>query len=638
MSRFFDWWRSRPLLWLLVGMGLLVQSGALLLMYGSQTRGINAAMEDLAHAHAAQVAPLFASTLSAAMAQRDYATVEAIARESQTADGIEFIAVFDAAGKAVSTHAVAHSGAASLLNVSVPLSLSGQALGRAELRFSRAAIERVYAALLWRQILTIVLILAVVVCGFGVLSYWLIRPLQRLTLASQALASGAAPADGGNADRGNTDPGRAIGAEIGVLQSAFASMAQAIHNQLTALDTARHTAEQASRAKSEFLAKISHEIRTPMNGMMGTVDLLRDTSLTAGQRELADIAQESGAALLVIVNDILDFSRIDAGQLQVEQRPFPLRESLTAVTDLHHGSATRKGLSLVVDVAADLPSHILGDELRLRQVLANLISNAIKYSERGYIGIAAHSEAGGRNLLLSVTDTGVGMDTATLPFIFDPFIQGDNSATRRHGGTGLGLAIVKSLVTAMGGTIDVESVPGAGSKFTVRLPLEVIENTVPVTRVLPAAAGATGRLRGLHVLAVEDNAINRLLVETMLKKFGCTYALANNGQEALTLCEAASFDLILMDCHMPVMDGFEATQNIREREQRAGQAPVPIIALTANAGKNNRDYCLACGMDDFLAKPYNQAQLAAVMARYADLRAAPAAPGASGAGAGAAYS
>ena len=613
MTRLIDWWRQRPLLWHLAGAGLLVQLLALIIIYVGQSRVIDESLRDLAHSHAAQVTPLMSSALVAAMAQRDFATLQAIVSESQSADGIESITVYDGAGQKVAGGTVDLAGRPSLLDISLPLKLSGQTLGRAELRFSRVTIDRLADRLFWRRALFAGLILVLVVSGFALLSYWLIRPLQRLTSATEALAKGA-PLQ---------DAGRTIGAEIATLQSGFMQMAQSIRNQMTALDSARLTAEQASRAKSEFLAKISHEIRTPMNGMMGTVDLLRDTRLTAEQRTLAGIAHESGVALLEIVNDILDFSRIDAGHMRLDHLPFSLREALAAVTDQHRASATRKGLPLTLEVAQDLPSHMLGDRARFRQVLANLISNAIKFTEHGHIGIAATSEAGRSVLLLSVTDTGAGMETATLPLIFDPFIQGDNSATRRHGGTGLGLAIVKSLVTGMHGTVEAESVYGVGSRFTVRLPLEISENTVPLEPAVSATA-APGLLRGLHVLVVEDNAINQLLVEAILKKLECTYALANNGKEALARCEAAAFDLILMDCHMPVMDGLEATQHIRERELLLGEARVPIIALTADADKSNRDNCFACGMDGFLAKPYDCAQLAAVMARYAGLRAAPA--------------
>ncbi len=608
MRRLLDWWCERPLLWHLAGAGLLVQLLALASIYWGQVKDIDQTFKDLAKSHAAQVTPLMSSTLTAAIAQRDYATLQAIVEESQSPDGIESITVFDSAGRKLAGGTARGgtgeaAGRPSLIDISVPLMLSGQVLGRAELRFSRTTIDHLAERLFWRRAFFAGLILFLVVGGSALLSFFLIRPLKRLTSASEALGSGA-PLH---------DTGRAIGAEVSTLQSSFARMSDSIRKQVAELNAARAAAEQASRAKSEFLAKVSHEIRTPMNGMMGMVDLLRDTDLTPRQRKIADISRDSGEDLLVVVNGILDFANLDAGRFRLERLPFNLRETLTASVELHRGSATRKGLELVIEVAAQVPSHVLGDQARLRQILANLVSNAIKFSERGCIRVSAEVEAGGTRLLLAVRDTGVGINEAALPLVFAPFMQADNSNTRRFGGIGLGLSITRNLVTAMGGTIDVQSRLGAGSTFTVRLPVEVTGNTVPAP--LAAASAAAPAPRG-HILLVEDIRTNIMLAEAILDKLGYTHATAVTGKEALALWDTTEFDGILMDCQMQDMDGFAATVAIRERERRLGGMRTPIIALTGNADDSNRDYCLAIGMDDFVAKPYTSVRLGEVLARH----------------------
>ena len=379
---------------------------------------------------------------------------------------------------------------------------------------------------------------------------------------------------------------------------------------------ARDKAESANRAKSEFLANMSHELRTPMNGVIGMTDLTLGTALDDTQRRYLDAVKSSAQSLLVILNEILDFSKIEAGKLQVERIPFDLAALITDTLPSLEVRAQQKGLDLLCNVPTDLPTPLLGDPGRIRQVLTNLCDNALKFTQRGSVRVHAKltsQAATGCEVQISVSDTGVGIASDKQTLIFSAFSQADNTITREYGGTGLGLTISNRLVGLMGGRLWVDSVAGQGSTFHFTLPLDAAEPpATSSTETAPAAPASP--TKALHILLVEDHPINQLLVTTLLKKWGHTVVLANNGQEAVDLYATARWDLVLMDVQMPVMDGLQATALMRA--QQADARRVPIIAITANAMSSDRDACLQGDMDDFLSKPMNSTALRAMLARH----------------------
>jgi PAS domain S-box-containing protein len=406
------------------------------------------------------------------------------------------------------------------------------------------------------------------------------------------------------------------------------SQIQDITDRVEAQDALRQAnaeLEQASRAKSEFLATMSHEIRTPLNGVIGLTSLLQSTALDARQREYVGGIQSSGEALLGLINDILDFSKIEAGHLTLERRPLDPRQLVRELVALFAVEAQARGLRLHEQVDPAVPPRLVGDPMRLRQVLLNLVGNALKFTERGAVGISVSLEeesADGALLRIAVHDTGIGIAPEVQSRLFAPFTQADVSMTRRYGGTGLGLAICKRLVEAMGGQIGVESTPGVGSTFwlTLHLPrlLATAERPLASPQIGPAApvAGAADGPRG-RVLVAEDNPINRLVVVGLLEVLGCAVHTAEDGRQAVEAVAQEDYDLVLMDLHMPELDGFAATAAIREQERaEGGGRRLPIVALTADALTTDGDRSLAAGMDDHLAKPVTPALLAAVLERW----------------------
>ena len=376
-----------------------------------------------------------------------------------------------------------------------------------------------------------------------------------------------------------------------------------LEEKVEQLQEARIQAEAASHAKSQFLANMSHEIRTPLNAVLGFAQLGRRTSQDTHAKNHFSRIQASGQHLLGIINEILDLSKLDSGKLRIDSLPFDLAANVNLTVDFVRESARGKDLGLAVEYDPGLPSWVTGDPHRLRQILVNLLGNAIKFTRQGEVRLAVHPR--NTDICFSVIDSGIGMDSEQVSRIFMAFEQADGTTTRRYGGTGLGLAISRDLAMLMGGEITVESTPGAGSTFTLCLPL---------TGTLPAAQGtdiheqpAENRLAGMHVLAVEDDELNRMVIREMLEIEGASVVLANNGQQAMDRLveeDPAAFSIVIMDVQMPLMDGYEATRQIH------AIAPyLPVIGLTAHAMEEERERCLAAGMMDRVTKPIDAEDL-----------------------------
>ncbi len=431
----------------------------------------------------------------------------------------------------------------------------------------------------------------------------------------------ALPASG-EATLGRTRFMRGQGTErvysLNLLRAADASGICGLNIMLVAADItdlalARHAAEEATRAKSEFLARMSHEIRTPMNAVLGLAYLaLRDDPPPA-QRERLQKIQTAASSLLDIINEILDFSKIEARKMELNRSPFALRSEVCSICDMIRQRAAEKGIEICIWIAPDVPDYLCGDSGRLRQILVNLLGNAVKFTSKGGILLemaVEKQDADQVEMLFSVYDTGIGIDDEAMQRLFAPFTQADSSITRRFGGTGLGLVISRELAQLMGGCLEAHSYPGSGSVFTLVLPFDLCEEVLPAKA---AESEYSSILAGRRVLLVEDNEINQLIGRDILEQVNMVVSTADNGLEALQALSKEAFDLVLMDIQMPVMDGLEAARRIRQMPAPVGT--VPIVAMTAHAMEQDREKSLAAGMNDHTTKPIEPDKLYAVLAR-----------------------
>ncbi len=382
---------------------------------------------------------------------------------------------------------------------------------------------------------------------------------------------------------------------------------------------AREQAEAASRAKSEFLANMSHEIRTPMNAVVGLANLLESTiNKPARQLEFIRTLKLSAQQLMDLINDVLDIAKLESRQIELEEVPFTFSEVISEIISILAVKAKEKNIELINDQHCDMHTRLIGDPLRLRQILMNLIGNAIKFTEKGSVTVRSHCEKHERenrmDVIIEVIDTGIGIAQEQREHIFNKFTQADSSITRKYGGTGLGLSISKSLIELMSGTITVEGAPGEGSTFRITVSLPIAENSALKNQVTsnylrPASEEEEAKNKHFRILLVEDYQANVLVATSLLDAFGYPYDLAQTGKEALQKLSDAHFDLVLMDVQMPVMDGFQATRLIREHEKQTGNTPIPIIGMTAHALTGDREKCLRAGMDEYISKPFQPEEL-----------------------------
>ena len=622
----------------LVLAGMALQLCVLALVGGSTFWWVVRFLDEDQQANARQIKPLLVAALAVPMAQRDYASVAAILKESRTASALVFLSVCDASGNLIAEEGAASPAtadtskrkAANVLHdeFSVPLSLGGQALGVIKFGLSRVGIEQTARGVS----VHVLQVGAVALLVFSLLLWWisvaLTRPLQTLVTATRDIRAG-------NYDIDLVSGG---GDEIGTLESAFIVMNLEIRRKVAELiesealqrrylreslakqgqvEQALQQAEDATTAKSEFLANMSHEIRTPLNAILGFSQLLQSAPLKGLHLEYMGNLLQAGESLLSILNDVLDYSKMEAGRLELVNESFDLQDLLSAVTQLFSYQLLEKNLSLRVRVDDAVPTHLMGDALRLRQILINLVGNAFKFTERGAIEITVecpHRTDESLTLKFSVIDSGIGMNEQQVSRLFNSFAQADSSITRRFGGTGLGLSICRQLVGLMGGAISVESVPGVGSSFSFTVNLSESQSRLGAEQ--PGGVPVPDELaplRGLRVLLVEDNSVNVIVAQAFLGGLGMQVTIAVDGLQAVERALSAAFDVILMDLQLPGIDGLEAAQRIRSQ---LGAAAPPIIALSAADIKSDLGACLAAGMVDHVSKPIMRDQLIRVLLKW----------------------
>jgi signal transduction histidine kinase len=610
--------------------GVLIQFVAIALLTWSGIELSGRFLRVLLYESATRDRLLFNAALAAPLMQRDYATVAAIVKESSARRGVAYVIVEDAAGRVVAeagwpegtprpaTVVPAFSLNASRLDTAGPIMIGGLQVGYLRFGLSGELLGQAREHLIGRTVALALAGLGVFALALAWVGIRLMRPLKLLTEASRQVRAG-------NYDVELPPGGRD---EIGELSAHFRSMVGEIRRKVTELvegeaaqrryraeaEQARLQADRANQAKSDFLAKMSHEIRTPLHGVLGVLELLRGSGLNAVQAEQGAVIDRSGQALLAVVDDILDFSRIQAGGVALQSVAYSPAAAAGAAGALFRPLAEARGLRLDVDAGGG-PEYVLGDPVQVQRVLSNLLGNAVKFTEAGAITLLVRADVAAARLVYEVEDSGVGIPAGRLAHIFDPFTQADDSIQRRYGGTGLGLSISVAVAEAMGGSLRVRSTPGLGSVFSLEVPLQAAE--APGARAgVPEQEQPPAPATGLRVLVAEDTQASQFILRRQLARLGHGVEFADDGLEAVRKFAVGGFDLVLMDCHMPGLDGYEATAKIRAIEASRGWARVPVIAVTASVIQTERERCLAAGMDDYLSKPFNAVGLTAILARW----------------------
>jgi signal transduction histidine kinase/CheY-like chemotaxis protein len=648
----FDWLTFRVKLFGIGALALLAVASALTV---GEDLVIQAALKRQLEERGEVSKQFLRAALTGLIVERDYATIHEIFRESVQSHRVAHLVLTNRQGQVVAAEGwdVARQGLPAerpepvrltdddeRLLRQTPLHVSGQDLGILYLGLSYLPVTSARAELLNRSIAIALVSLVLVTILMELLHTWLTKPLRRLEAAAESIRRGNYDVD--LTARGTDDIARLTANFSSMvlelrrrIDDATASEAEQrrLLDEATAreaqLTLAKEQAEVANRAKSEFLANMSHEIRTPLNGVVGMATLMAGTQLTQDQRDMLSVLADSGESLLAVVNNVLEFSRIEAGRVELEEADFDLALLVEGVTQMLLPPAAAKGLTIVARPSPESKSWFRGDSARIRQILVHLIGNAVKFTERGTVSIETtvlDDGAGKATIRCDVADTGIGIAPEALAHLFDRFTQADASMTRRYGGTGLGLSIGRQLAELMGGRIEVESEVGRGSRFSLVLPLPRARRLADPELQPPHAAPIAARAESstdaaakadptpLRVLLAEDNKTNQMVARQFLEKLGHRVQVAGDGREAVAAAEAEAFDLVLMDIHMPEMDGLSAARAIRA--MGGPWSDIPIIALTANVMAGIVEQCKAAGMNDYLAKPYRLGALNAMLRRW----------------------